>query len=122
MGSLFLNYDNGVIPACQIQMMDDLNLDSRQIAFVASAVYVGLAVSSIFVAQFFARYPARGVLLVAFIENALACFLFTFSSNFWLLALARFILGWTQAYCVIYAPVWINTFAPRESSTRWLSY
>ena len=108
MGSLFLNYDNGVIPACQIQMMEDLGFDNRQIAFVASMVYIGLAVSSLFVAQFMARYPTRRVFLVCFIENGLACFLFIYSEKLWALAVARFILGWTQAYCVIYAPVWIN--------------
>jgi MFS family permease len=30
-------------------------------------------------------------------------------------------LGFTQAFCVIYGPVWINEFSPRESNTKWMA-
>ena len=33
----------------------------------------------------------------------------------------RVILGLTQAFVVIYAPVWINEYAPSSASTRWLA-
>jgi MFS family permease len=33
----------------------------------------------------------------------------------------RFLLGFTQAFCVVYSPVWVNEFSPRKSSTRWLA-
>jgi MFS family permease len=55
------------------------------------------------------------------IANAIACFIFSFSSNVWLLYFMRFMLGFTQAFCVIYGPVWINEFSPRESNTKWMA-
>jgi len=30
-------------------------------------------------------------------------------------------LGATQAFCVIYAPVWINEFSPKKSNTKWMA-
>lgn len=29
-------------------------------------------------------------------------------------------MGATQAFCVIYAPVWVNEFSPKEKSTTWM--
>lgn len=33
----------------------------------------------------------------------------------------RFLLGFTQAFCVIYGPVWINEFSPKKSNTKWMA-
>jgi MFS family permease len=33
----------------------------------------------------------------------------------------RFMLGFTQAFCVIYGPVWVNEFSPRNSNTKWMA-
>lgn len=55
------------------------------------------------------------------IANAVACFLFSISSNLWVLCIMRFLLGFTQAFCVIYGPVWVNEFSPRKSNTKWMA-
>lgn len=34
---------------------------------------------------------------------------------------SRFVLGFSQAFVVIYAPVWINEFSPAEANTRWMA-
>jgi MFS family permease len=39
----------------------------------------------------------------------------------WVLYISRFILGFSQAFVVIYAPVWINEFSPAEANTRWMA-
>ena len=55
------------------------------------------------------------------IANAAACFLFSVSSNMWILYSMRFMLGFTQAFCVIYGPVWVNEFSPKQSNTKWMA-
>ena len=55
------------------------------------------------------------------IANAVSCFIFSLSSNIWLLYFMRFMLGFTQAFCVIYGPVWVNEFSPKESNTKWMA-
>ena len=88
---------------------------------MGSLVYFGLSVSSLFVSVIFKKYKASWILGLAMILNAFACFLFSLSSNVWLLYLMRFMLGFTQAFCVIYGPVWVNEFSPKESNTKWMA-
>lgn len=88
---------------------------------MGSIVYFGLSVSSLFVSMIFRKYSASWVLGVNMIGNAIACFVFSVSSNHWILYLMRFMLGFTQAFCVIYGPVWVNEFSPRASNTKWMA-
>ena len=117
-----MNYDNGVIPACLIQIERDLHFGSSQIAFMGSLVYFGLSVSSIFVSYIFSQFKANNVLAFHMIGNAVACYFFSVSSNMNILYAMRFMLGYTQAFCVIYGPVWVNAFSPRESNTTWMAF
>lgn len=55
------------------------------------------------------------------IVNAIACYGFVSTTNIWVLYAIRFILGFTQAFVVIHGPVWVNEFAPHESSSKWLA-
>lgn len=90
-------------------------------AFMGSIVYFGLCVSSLLVSLIFHKFSASWVLGLNMIANAVACFIFSVSSNHLVLYLMRFTLGFTQAFCVIYGPVWINEFSPRESNTQWMA-
>ena len=53
LGTLFLNYDNGVIPACLLQIEKDLKMGYQEMAMMGSLVYFGLSVSSLFVSMTF---------------------------------------------------------------------
>lgn len=121
MGNFWLAFDNGIIPACQIQMMADLGITSKEIAFLSSAVYIGIAVASLVVSPIMSVVKTKHVLVVTFFMNAWASFLFAYSAAYSWLTFARFMLGFTQAFCFIYAPVWINEFSPRDQSTRWMA-
>jgi MFS family permease len=121
LGNLFLNYDNGVIPACLLQIERDLKLGYQEMALMGSIVYFGLSVSSLFVSIIFQKFSASWILGINMILNAAACFFFSVSSNIWVLYIMRFMLGFTQAFCVIYGPVWVNEFSPKESNTKWMA-
>lgn len=64
-------------------------------ALMGSLVYFGLSVSSLFVSLIFQKINANYVLGFNMIANAVACFIFSLSSNWWLLATMRFALGFT---------------------------
>lgn len=51
--NLFLNYDNGVIPACLLKIEKDLTMGYGEIALLGSLVYFGLSCSSLFVSVLF---------------------------------------------------------------------
>lgn len=90
-------------------------------ALLGALVYFGLSVSTLFVSAIFQKFNVNLVLGFAMIGNAIACFVFSASSNKPILYAMRFTLGFTQAFCVVYSPVWINEFSPRKASTRWLA-
>ena len=37
-----------------------------------------------------------------------------------LLYLARFLMGMTESFIIIYGPVWVNNYSPPDHSTRWM--
>ena len=120
LSNLFLNYDTGVIPASLIEITKEINLDYSEQALIGSLVYLGLSFSSIFVSLFFTKFSPSKVCSTILLLNLISCFIFSFSSNKIILFIMRFMMGATEAFIVIYAPVWVNNYAPYENSTTWM--
>ena len=118
--NLFLNYDTGVIPASLIQITKEIKLDYSEQALIGSLVYLGLSFSSIFVGLIFSRFSPSKVCSLILLLNCMSCFVFSISSTKNILFLMRFLMGATEAFIVIYGPVWVNNFSPPEHSTTWM--
>ena len=118
--NLFLNYDTGVIPASLIQITKEIKLDYSEQALIGSLVYLGLSFSSIFVGLIFSRFSPSKVCSLILLLNCMSCFVFSISSMKNILFLMRFLMGATEAFIVIYGPVWVNNFSPPEHSTTWM--
>jgi len=88
--------------------------------FIGSLVYVGLSAASLFVSPTFQRFQAKNVLGFMLLLKAIFCGLFSVYSNMMVLYALRLLMGITQAFCVIYAPVWVNEFSPKDRSTTWM--
>ena len=117
---LFLNYDTGVIPASLISITKEIKLDYSEQALLGSLVYLGLSCSSLFVSLFFTKYSPSKVCSVVLLLNSLSCFVFSFSVNKNILFLTRFLMGITEAFIVIYGPVWVNNYSPQTYSATWM--
>ena len=63
----------------------------------------------------------RTIIVGATIINTVAVFCFALSPVKPLLAVTRFFIGFSQAPIIIYAPVWVDEFAPEAYMTIWLS-
>ena len=120
LSDLFLNYDTGVIPASLIEITKEIELDYSEQALLGSLVYLGLSFSSIFVSLFFSNFSPSKVCSIVLIFNCLSCFIFSFSLNKNVLFLMRFMMGVTEAFIVIYGPVWVNNYSPLEHSATWM--
>lgn len=119
--NVFLNYDTGVIPGALVQISEELDFNNEQVAYLGSLVYLGLCAATFFGSLMFHKFPAKWVIALMVLLNAVCCFVFAYSSQILVLYAARFILGFSQAFVVIYAPVWINEFSPAEANTRWMA-
>ena len=120
LSDLFLNYDTGVIPAALIQITKEINLDYSEQAMIGSLVYLGLSFASVFAGLIFSKYSPKNVCAIILILNCVSCLIFSFSSEKSVLFLMRFFMGVTEAFIVVYGPVWVNNFSPIEHSATWM--
>ena len=120
LSNLFLNYDTGVIPASLIEITKEIHLDYSEQALIGSLVYLGLSFASLFVSLIFSKFGPSKVCSIILLLNLISCFIFSFSSNKIILFSMRFMMGVTEAFIVIYAPVWVNNYSPFEYSTTWM--
>ena len=120
LSDLFLNYDTGVIPASLIEITKEIKLDYSEQALIGSLVYLGLSFASIFVGFIFSKFTPNKVCSVILFLNCISCFIFSFSTNKSILFLMRFLMGVTEAFIIIYGPVWVNNYSPLEHSATWM--
>lgn len=119
--NVMLNFDTGVIPGALVQISEELNFNSEQMAYLGSLVYIGLSAATFFGSYMFHKFQAKWIISFMVFCNAAFCVIFAYSSNQVVLYCSRFVIGFTQAFVVIYAPVWINEFSPAEASSRWMA-
>lgn len=115
-----LNYDTGVIPASLIQLDAEMNLTYEEKAALGSLVYLGISLATLIVPLVYQRYSAAFTLVITITANVCFCLLFSFTSNLYIMYFARFGMGFTQAFCIVYAPVWTNEFSPPTHATSWM--
>ena len=75
---------------------------------------------SIFVSFLLMKFQAKNVMAIALLINSIFCGIFAISPCISLIYIARFFMGTTQAFWVIYAPVWANVFSPVNKTATWV--
>ncbi len=120
LSNLFLNYDTGVIPASLTELTKEITLDYKEVALIGSLIYLGLSFASLFVSTLFNKYGPAKICAFMLLLNSVCCFLFSFNYNKYILYCTRFLMGASEAFIVVYAPVWVNNYSPSELSTTWM--
>eukprot|EP00667_Euglena_gracilis_P005513 EG_transcript_5551 len=132
---ILLNYDSGAIPPSLVgrpcvDCGDRYHGDGIKAQFhlsifmegaLGSLVYLGLTVASFFAGGMLQTYSPKRVLGGALLFNCLSCFLFSASHSLYFFFFSRFAIGLSQAFLVIYPPVWVDEFAPKAHVTTWMS-
>ena len=85
-----------------------------QVGLLGSLTYVGLVFSCPVTGWALTNLKSqRRILVVATTVNTVAVFLFALSPIWPILAITRFLIGFTQGPIIVYAPVWVDEFAPQ---------
>lgn len=84
-------------------------------------MYLGLVLGAALTGWAMCSFHAKTVLLASVFSNAAAVFLFGAAPNAAALFAGRFLIGFTQAPMFVYAPVWVDTYAPPSSQAKWMS-
>lgn len=119
--SLLLNTDHGTIPAAIEEIQKDLDLNKKQVGTFGSSVYIGTAVGALFLSFFINKMNRRYMVAISFFFSGVLIFVFTYISDYWLLFINRFFVGFSQSLISIYIPVWIDQFINTNRKTIFMA-
>eukprot|EP00124_Ichthyophonus_hoferi_P000198 Ihof_evm5s7 gene=Ihof_evmTU5s7 len=122
---ILINYDSGAIAAALDRLATKeppgFDLSLTQSGLLSSLVYMGLSLASLLAGPLLQKYSQKWVLCCTLLFNISANALFAWAVGRTMLLGSRFLVGFSQAFLVIYAPVWVDEFAPSASCTLWMS-
>ena len=113
--------DQGVIPAIATTLKKQFNMNSVSIGSLGSMVFLGSVVGSLIAIPLLDLIPTKLALMSCLFWQSLALFSFTFSTDWYELAAARFLSGVSAVILSIFLPVWVDAFAPSERKTTWMT-
>ncbi|KAL8275528.1 hypothetical protein Esti_000479 [Eimeria stiedai] len=114
------NVDNGIVPAVLPQLWEEFHLADAQQGLLGALPYVGTALMSPLNSRLLSALRAKCFLCLSLCCNAAACCLFAAARRGPALLVSRLLVGATQAPFVIFAPVWVDAFAPAPQLTLWM--
>ena len=94
--NILLNIDQGVLPACTNELMQDLNLEEVKFGMLGSLMYIGLIGGSFAAGYIFQKFSCKKVLIINLILMGFCLSVFTFTKNFYFLAASRIMTGFFQ--------------------------
>ena len=117
---IFSNFDTGVIPAALPQIQMKQRLSQVEQAALGSLPFFGISFGSLLVSFFMKRLTTIRTLFLALLFNILSSVWFALSYDLVSMYIARFLMGFTQSFWVVYGPVWTNQYSPSKYHTTWL--
>ena len=120
--NLFVNIDMGILPACTVIIMKELQLDKTWFGFLGSVVYLGQVIGSAIASGVLQKCNPKVFLSTCLFLNIITLFLFTMTDIYPLMAFCRMLTGLLQVSFAIYMPVWADAFGNETQKSKWLTY
>ncbi|GFE52978.1 integral membrane family protein [Babesia ovis] len=117
----FVNFDLGAMTVMLPWIQEPYGLSTTDLGLMGALPYVGLIMMSPFIGVTFTFMAARWVILIGLILNVLSLAVFALAYNKVMFYVARFLVGATQSFFIVYAPVWIGVFAPEVNKNMWMA-
>lgn len=118
--AIFSNFDTGVIPAALFSIQKEMPISQLEEAAIGALPFFGISFGSLLVSYLMKKFSTIKVLFLALCCNILCSIWFAFSFTLTSMYFSRFCMGFTQAFWVVYGPVWTNQFSPENRQTTWL--
>lgn len=119
--NIIMNLDGGAVPAAVDTIVDYFALQPYHVGLLGSLVYIGIAMGSLCVAPVLRKFSGTRCTQVAIFLNMLATACFGLAINSGMLLVFRFLIGFLQALPMVYFPVWVDEFAPKQSQALWMA-
>ncbi|OQR82526.1 Major Facilitator Superfamily (MFS) [Achlya hypogyna] len=127
MAQIFVYLEAGAVPSQLLQFTETFDLTPQDQGLLGAIVYIALSLGSPLSGYLFRRFSPKVVLGFSLVLNNACVFLFAFTPvHHWysksLLIFFRALIGFTQAFLCVYAPLWVHEFAPKSRRGEWMSY
>lgn len=119
--SIIINLDGGAVPAALIRIEQTFELSTTEIGVLGMLVYEGIGWGSLVVGPLLRCFSAVRATQVTLFLNMLCTFAFGASTSTPMLLCFRLFIGLLQAIPAVYFPVWVDEFAPADSTTIWMA-
>eukprot|EP00920_Eleutheroschizon_duboscqi_P003578 GHVT01008371.1.p1 GENE.GHVT01008371.1~~GHVT01008371.1.p1 ORF type:complete len:1558 (+),score=146.75 GHVT01008371.1:1228-5901(+) len=127
--AIAVNFDSGAIPAVLYELKNEFRMSDVQQGLLGALPYIGLVLGSPAGSRLLQRFSQRKFLICTLAANMLCTVgLATVRAPsiegadtgvLWLFTV-RLLIGISQAPFAIYAPVWVDEFAPENRVTIWM--
>ena len=107
---LIMSIDLGILPACSVNMQQELGIDNWKFGLLGSVVYLGQTLGAVMSSVMLEKVPPQIFLFVCIVSNILTLLYFTYTSDFTNLLLCRMLTGLFQIFFGVYQPVWADAF------------
>eukprot|EP00397_Hematodinium_sp_SG-2012_P037777 GEMP01040991.1.p1 GENE.GEMP01040991.1~~GEMP01040991.1.p1 ORF type:complete len:554 (+),score=50.09 GEMP01040991.1:86-1747(+) len=116
-----INFDSGVYPAAIENIEKESNLGRTELGILGALPYVALTVMGPASGHLLSKFDPKYLIGSNLILNLLCNLLIVVDQQNWVLFLARFFVGISQASFLIHAPVWIEEYGPQKSKAIWVA-
>ena len=127
LSQIFVYMEAGVVPSLLEQFKITFSLTPQLLGLLGAIVYITLSIATPLVIYLFRTKSARFVLGWSLVCNAIGLLLFaftpvgySFSTTFFILS--RGIIGFSQAFLSVFAPLWIHEYCPKEGRASSMGY
>lgn len=91
--NLLVNWDHGGLPACIVEIREELGFSKAEIGSLGSYVYLGFVFGSMFNGVISDKFTNKQVLLAGLVLNGLGALMYITFWDFYILSFARFMSG-----------------------------
>ena len=114
----------GSVPALLSTLRTIFEMNFMLQGALGGVMYLFISFAGPFAGHCMAAHPVRKVMGVTLLINMLATAGMGLTSEGYpyLLILMRSLIGFTQAFLMVFSPIWVDEFSPSASRTQWLSY
>eukprot|EP00316_Scyphosphaera_apsteinii_P004283 CAMPEP_0119343508 /NCGR_PEP_ID=MMETSP1333-20130426/106483_1 /TAXON_ID=418940 /ORGANISM="Scyphosphaera apsteinii, Strain RCC1455" /LENGTH=508 /DNA_ID=CAMNT_0007355901 /DNA_START=128 /DNA_END=1654 /DNA_ORIENTATION=- len=119
--NIIINLDGGAVPASLTSIEAAFELEPWQLGALGALVYIGIGSGSLIIGPLLKAVSPTVVVRTFVLLNTAATALFGLSQDSSMLLMFRFLIGFLQSPLAVYAPCWVDEFAPNSVRTIWMA-
>lgn len=120
-GTVLLNYDSGAVPAVLPIIKERFEMTPLELGLLGGLQYIGLVFMSPIAGHLLQSHSAKRVLSISLALNTLFVAIMGFAPGKLVLLATRLGIGISQTSLLVFAPCWVDLFAPDSSRCVWMS-